>query len=197
MFVDCHIFPRRCYSVVIDHVPIGDSGAFMLRLTFLLSVALFLTLLIGGQDYGQLRPGLAVQPEERTAALALAEASPKPVSDLVVAAFVPDEETVPEPQPVAPDLAFPLLTPVPLADAPPAPAADVATAEPAEVWYVTAETVNVREGPGTEHAVLDKLSRGVAATVVSLDRTGWAKIRIEGDGIEGYVSTDFLSQVAP
>lgn len=197
MFADCRIFLRRCYSVVIDHAQIGDSGAFMLRLTLLLSVALFLTLLIGGQNYGQLRPGLAAQQAERTAALALAEASPKPVSDLVVAAFVPEEETAPEPQPVAPDLALRLLTPAPIADDLPAPVAGVATAEPVAVWYVTAETVNVREGPGTAHAVLDKLSRGVAATVVSFDSTGWAKIRIEGDGIEGYVSTDFLSQVAP
>ncbi len=182
---------------MIDPAQIGDSGALMLRLTFLLSAALFLTLLIGGQDYGQLRPGLAAQKEERAAALALAEASPKPVSDLVVAAFVPEDEGTPEPAPAPPALALPLVTPQPIADSLAAPSDEVAASEPTEVWFVTGATVNVRAGPGTEHAVLDKLSRGDAATLVSLDGTGWAKIRIEGDGIEGFVSTDFLSQVAP
>jgi uncharacterized protein YgiM (DUF1202 family) len=186
----------------------------MLRLTFLLCAALFLTLLIGGQDYGQLRPGLvaaqhdAQAEKERAAALALAEAAPQPVSDLVVAAFTPEPAAqVPE---SFPSPAKPLVEEVPAELA--TPAADKLEQALAEavgedliepeairenVWYITASSVNVREGPGKDYAVLDKLTRGDSATLIWTDDTGWSRIRIEGDGVEGYVSTDFLSALAP
>ncbi len=176
----------------------------MLRLTFLLSGALFLTLLLGGQDYGQLRPGLAAAQkqaqadEERIAALALADAAPQPVADLVVAAFTPEADDAVD----TPALALPLVTAAPIAAAvaeavTEAPVEPIAEEPSANIWYVTGNTVNVREGPGTDYAVLEKLARGDAATLVWSDDTGWARIRIEGDGIEGYVSTKFLTQTAP
>jgi uncharacterized protein YgiM (DUF1202 family) len=176
----------------------------MLRLTFLLCAAMFLTLLVGGRDYGQLRPGLAaaqnaaLEEQERSTALALADVAPQPVADLVVAAFVPEtDETV-----VQPPLAMPLVNPNALAEAvavavaetPVEPAAELVSPE---VWYVTGTTVNVRSGPGKQFDVLEKLVQGDTATLVFSDDTGWAKIRIEGDGVEGFVSTDFLSQTAP
>jgi Bacterial SH3 domain len=174
----------------------------MLRLTFVLCAALFTTLLIGGRDYGQLRPGLADAlaekrvEDERAAALALAEASPAPVANLVEAAFTP-EVALPG-APAAPagttTLTMPLVEPAAVEPA----VEPAAAAEPAKsVWFVTASSVNVREGPGKTYGVLGKLTRGDAATLVWADDTGWARIRIEGDGIEGFVSTEFLSETAP
>jgi uncharacterized protein YgiM (DUF1202 family) len=62
-----------------------------------------------------------------------------------------------------------------------------------DIGYVDAESVNVREGPGTENAVLTRLGRGEAVTIVATDASGWARIRIEGDGIEGFMSMEYLS----
>ena len=62
------------------HLGINDLGGDMLRLTFLLCSGLFLAMLLGGRDFGQLRPGL-----QRAAAEAKAT---------LVPAAVPAVETV-------------------------------------------------------------------------------------------------------
>ena len=68
-------------------------------------------------------------------------------------------------------------------------------AETTLLRYVGANSVNVREGPGKSFAVLDTLKQGEALTVVSAEggEAGWSLIRIEGDGIEGYVATRLLT----
>ncbi|EEW24880.1 SH3 domain-containing protein [Rhodobacter ferrooxidans] len=154
----------------------------MLRLTLLLCAALFATALIGGRDYGQLRPGLKAAREAALLAQSQPQATPAPAI------------ITPRPAPViavraeaAAPLQMPLVQPV--AEAAPEPAP--------QVWYVNASTVNVRLGPSTETDVLGKLSRGEAATVVAVSGDGWAQIRIEGDGIEGYVAERFLTPDAP
>lgn len=202
----------------------------MLRLTFLLCTGLFLVMLLGGRDFGQLRPGLAQ---------AAAEADAGPVT-----AAVPSVETValagdsvPVAVAAAKDVAVvaPVLAaPVPstgkraVASAPVTPADQVLTAasvsvpaepentvftlsdyaDPApevvaeqasegEVWYVAGNSLNVRSGPSTNDQVVGKLSRGEAALVVWREGADWARIRIEGDGIEGYVAMRFLTPDVP
>ena len=212
---------------------INDLGGDMLRLTFLLCTGLFLVMLLGGRDFGQLRPGLAQ---------AAAEADAGPVTAAVpsvetvalagdsVPVAVPDAVAV-----VAPVLAAPVLAaPVPstgkraVASAPVTPADQVLTAasvsvpaepentvftlsdyaDPApevvaeqasegEVWYVAGNSLNVRSGPSTNDQVVGKLSRGEAALVVWREGADWARIRIEGDGIEGYVAMRFLTPDVP
>jgi uncharacterized protein YgiM (DUF1202 family) len=66
-----------------------------------------------------------------------------------------------------------------------------------DVAYVAAASVNVREGPGTGNPVITKLTRGEAVLIVSTDDSGWARIRIEGDGLEGFMSLEYLSTNAP
>ena len=63
------------------------------------------------------------------------------------------------------------------------------------VMFVSVSSANVRNGPSKDFSVIDKLSRGEAVTVVSAsdDPEGWTLIRIEGDGIEGYVSNALLA----
>ncbi len=65
------------------------------------------------------------------------------------------------------------------------------------IWYVDADSVNVRAEPSTDAAILGKLRNGEALLMVTAVDEEWAKIVIEGDGIEGYVATRFLSPVAP
>ncbi len=189
----------------------------MLRLTVLLCAAIFVTLLIAGEDKGQMRPGLAaavaegeeiVVLERRRAAPvaevvpAVATATPEPVVE--TAAFVPEAapaEPVPEvarvvtPEPVFTLSALPTVT----VDA--APEEETVAEAPApvsgDVWYVNANSVNVREGPSTETSIVDKLTRGEAVTVTFEEGSEWAQVSIEGDGMEGYVALRFLTPEAP
>ncbi|NJM81946.1 MAG: SH3 domain-containing protein [Tabrizicola sp.] len=65
------------------------------------------------------------------------------------------------------------------------------------IWYVTADSVNVRSGPSTDTDVVGKLYSGEATMVVWQENDDWARIVIQGDGVEGFVATRFLSQSEP
>jgi uncharacterized protein YgiM (DUF1202 family) len=201
---------------------INDLGGAMLRLTFFLCSGLFLALWIGGRDHGQMRPGLARADAEAEAVVLTAGVAA--VETVVLASAAPDVAAVPvvavaavEPEVVAsvlPTVDVAEATPVAVAPVPtveenqvftlsnyadPVPETLV-TAEPAaegEIWYVDGNSVNVRAGPSTDDEVVGKLSRGEATLLVSREGEDWARIRIEGDGIEGYVATRFLSPEAP
>ena len=159
----------------------------MLRLILLLCAALFGVMLVGGRDYGQLRPGLAALQNDPVPAQASAEPAVAPVQPLVTqASFTPE----PEAQPEMP-LILPLVSPAATQTEAPAPTSG------GEIRYITARSVNVREGPSTEFAVVDRLSKGDAARVIAEEENGWVLILIEGDGIEGYVSGRLLATTAP
>ena len=73
-----------------------------------------------------------------------------------------------------------------------------AQAEPEHiVWYITGSRVNVREGPSTNYAILDKVLYGDAFQVVSDPDAKWIKIRIEGAGVEGYIVKSFTTEQDP
>jgi uncharacterized protein YgiM (DUF1202 family) len=61
---------------------------------------------------------------------------------------------------------------------------------------VTATRVNVRSGPSTSNSVLGQVERADVVRVVSDPDSAWVKIVIEGDGIEGYMSSRFLTPLA-
>lgn len=148
----------------------------MFRLLVLLCAGLFLALLIGGQDRGQLRFGLMNAPVAAKAPTPLPEA---PV-EVTAAAFAPAKPVMIAPAPVAA---------APVVAEPPAPPAF----EP-QVFYIDAKSVNVRSGPGKTNPVIARLARDEAVLVVSQTgaENGWSLIRIEGDGVEGYVATQLL-----
>lgn len=158
----------------------------MLRLLVLLSACLFLVMLIGGRDYGQMRPGLAaayVKASEPV--IVMAQPAPEPAAPPVVQVAYAAEPEMP--------LVLPLVKP----DQSVATDAVQAIAEPAEpageIRYISAGSVNVREGPSTEYPVVGRLTRGEAALVIWTEDNGWARISIEGDGLTGYVAGQFLS----
>lgn len=187
----------------------SESGVWtMLRLTILLCAGLYATLLIGGADRGQKRMGL-VEAEQEAALLAEQQSAA-----LLQTELVSNEAAVRAPEPQAARLisvAFssndPVISPAalsarpeePVAAAAPVPVVEAVFAEDsaAEVMFVTGRSVNVRFGPSTGEDVIARLARGEAVTIVERQDNGWARIRIEGDGVEGFMSLDFLSDVAP
>lgn len=145
----------------------------MLRLLLLLFVGMFATWQIAGADRGQKRFGLMA-----------AETAPDP-APVVVAA----PPAAPEPPPV--QAVFTPPTPVMTTPVVPEP---TQTAEAAvDLFYVSGQSVNVRSGPSTQDAVIGSLTRGEAVSVIRVEANGWAQIRVEGDGIDGFMSMDFLT----
>ncbi len=187
----------------------------MFKLTALLCAAMFAVFLIAGEDRGQLRPGLANANVVAAAAPAAVAVAPVPAAIAVpTVAPVAAADPVVAPAPSA-DLAqvetpvtvAPVTTPetaaeisetvFSLANYGDQPATDQSVTASSDnvgnIGYVDAEQVNVREGPSTDNPVLTRLGRGEAVTIVATDASGWARIRIEGDGLEGYMSMDYLS----
>ncbi len=162
----------------------------MVRLVLLLGVGLFAAMLIGGQDRGQLRFGLMPSTDQPVAAVVVVPALAEPA---------PLAETVsPKPTPIE-IVSFAPAEPVMAAVSPVTDAAAQPETQPpeaAKILFIAAKSVNVREGPGTEFGVVSRLGRGEAVLVVSSGEgpDGWSLIRIEGDGIEGYVASRFLAE---
>ena len=63
-----------------------------------------------------------------------------------------------------------------------------------ETVYVTASSLNVRSGAGTNYSVIGNLKKGASATVVS-NSNGWSKIKY-GSGY-GYISSQYTSGSKP
>ena len=130
----------------------------------------------------------------------VARVQPEPAGSSVISAAFATANAEPEAgsDPLA-EQSLTLALPLVDAAAPgPLPASDPAAEPPADVGaaptlqYVVANTVNVRTGPSADTASLTKLSRGEAVLVLPSDTPGWSMIRIEGDGLEGYIATRFL-----
>ena len=82
----------------------------------------------------------------------------------------------------------------------PVAVAVVSIPEPAPeriIWFVTGSRVNVRGGPSTNYEVLGKVVYGEAAEIISDPDADWVKIRIEGDGVEGFIMKRFMTDVDP
>lgn len=155
----------------------------MFRLIFLLCAGLFTAMLIAGQDHGQVRfgllpenilPPLASQPLTAVGTSTM-QTAPKPVAAVTQATYIPQAPLMVQP-PLQPDLQ------------------SVAAAVTGKIMYVLPKSANVRAGPGTDSEVLERLTKGEAVLVVAEGPDGWSLIRIEGDGIEGYVATRLLTE---
>lgn len=166
----------------------------MVRLVLLLGAGLFTAMLIGGQDRGQLRFGLlpptdvpvapaivdVVAAEPAAVEAAVADVVNPPSAAVEAISFAPAEPVM-VPQPAAVETAENVAQP---------------TSEAAKILFVAAKSVNVREGPGKDFGVVSRLARGEAVLVVSAGEgpDGWSLIRIEGDGVEGYVASRLLTE---
>jgi uncharacterized protein YgiM (DUF1202 family) len=194
----------------------------MLRMTLILCIGMYAALMIAGVDRGQMRPGLAEAAAkaardgvsgvsgaespvvEEVVKVAAAEPATKPaaVAEVAAAELVPYVE--PERQLVT-DVAEPVFSlasvgneAVPSAPSEePAAAPEVPAGGEGTIWYVTASSVNVRAEPSTEAEVVGKLTSGEATLMVQAIDDDWARIVIQGDGVEGFVAMRYLSAEAP
>lgn len=192
----------------------------MLRLTAVLCAGLYLGLLLGGADRGQLREGLrnAPPPEPAVATVEVVEE----VSVAAPAEPPPEPAREPEPQPALASAGLPdgvgqmpmvdpasfssiddgsafsfASTEIGLIDLVPDEAAAAALSggtgtEATETRVVSAASVNIRTAPTTEADVTGRLLRGEEVLVVGAAQDGWFRVRIEGDGGEGYVAERYL-----
>lgn len=81
--------------------------------------------------------------------------------------------------------------------APTAPQPETVAGGEGTIWYVNARSVNVRAEPSTAAEVVGKLGSGEATLVVQAVNDEWARIVIQGDGVEGFVAMRYLSAEAP
>jgi len=186
---DCANFPAESCSTVLELDLVEFIRCDMLRLTALLCVGIFLVLMIEGEDNGQVRQGLLFQSEPANDPVRIASpepVTPPPATGGTEAVFVPAQPVRVLPPPQTERVARPVVaTPAPV---------------PAEIWaVVNARSINVRSGPSTNDAVIGRLVDGEAVLVVSYDTLvqGWSLVRIEGDGIEGYVASRLLTELQP
>lgn len=195
----------------------------MLRLTLLLCIGMFAALMIAGEDRGQLRPGLAeaaakkVLPGSQIVAGTDSDAmavEAEPVVETVAATpavteaapVVARAETEPYVEPertVVTAVEEPVFSlsaigneAVPTAAAE-EPAPEAVASGTGTIWYINADQVNVRAEPTTDAEILGKLVLGEAALVVQAVDGEWARIVIQGDGVEGFVAMRYLSPEAP
>jgi hypothetical protein len=130
----------------------------------------------------------------------IARTQPQPAGSSAISAAFATAEAASEDAQAAEGLtlALPLVEPAPPRAVAAEPVAEPVTpqAPPADatprLQYVVADTVNVRAGPSAKTDSLTKLDRGEAVQVLPSDTPGWSMIRLEGDGVEGYVATRFL-----
>ncbi|WP_147110837.1 SH3 domain-containing protein [Tateyamaria sp. syn59] len=62
------------------------------------------------------------------------------------------------------------------------------------VREVTARSVNVRGGPGTDFSVVNRLTRGDAVEILQDPGNGWVKLRPVGGGTVGWMADFLLSE---
>lgn len=70
---------------------------------------------------------------------------------------------------------------------------EVVTDVALDLRSVDVDALNVRAGPSTGNEVVGRLTRFEIVTVVSETDDGWAQVLIEGDGLEGWVASRFLT----
>jgi len=134
------------------------------------------------------------------AVMAFAPELDAPVFTEMVAEIAPVVEPVPEVTRSALISPVEVVAPVVVSTPEPVAVAVVSIPEPAPeriIWFVTGSRVNVRGGPSTNYEVLGKVVYGEAAEIISDPDADWVKIRIEGDGVEGFIMKRFMTDVDP
>lgn len=158
----------------------------MFKMVFQTLALIFLTMLVAGRED-------AVAPGDDATLRVTTEATPdSATSNGILAASLADRES----DPVAAAMITPVaVTPMPGPALRPSPeyrTRDEPKVDP-QLWQVSASRLNVRAGPSTANPVVTTLSRGEEVLVVSDTGANWVHIRIEGDGVDGWVARKLLS----
>jgi uncharacterized protein YgiM (DUF1202 family) len=165
----------------------------MFKYLLLFSATFYLALLIGGQDNGQQRMGLrgaydialAPQPAPVTPAVQATETTAAAQAPADTLRILPSVEAAPTVQPAS-------LTSEPALE----PALNTFNNPTLTLRTITAEAANVRDAASRTGNVIGRLENGEIVQV--LETSGdWVHIRIEGDGIDGFVHRRLISTEAP
>lgn len=162
----------------------------MIRSIVCLCLALYACLAFLGADHGQKRMGLTGAYQAHALAAATAEGA-LPVAPAPKAPSVKAAAAIPA-APVAAAAPTPAITAT-LSAATRAAAPAHAEVSLADIRRVLVKSVNIRRGPSVDEKVLDRLGRDEEVLVVGEAGDGWLHVRIEGDGIDGFVLGEFLS----
>lgn len=162
----------------------------MFRYLVFFSATFYLTLLIGGEDRGQQRMGLK-------GAYDVALAPPLPAPEAEAETQTAATTTTPSDTLrilPAPDRAT--IQPASLTSTAAQPAFNDFNNPTATLRYITADAANVRDAASRSGAVIDRVERGEIVQLVE-EVGDWVHIRIEGDGIDGFVHRRLISTDAP
>ncbi|MDZ4068062.1 MAG: SH3 domain-containing protein [Tabrizicola sp.] len=160
---------------------------------------------VGGAESQPIASRAAAEPVAELAAVAPLDDEPAPVLAALEPATAPDVEPAAYVEPER-KLVTAIEEPVfslssvgneTSPSAPEAPQPEVAAGGEGTIWYVNASSVNVRAEPSTQAEVVGKLASGEAALMVQAVDSDWARIVIQGDGVEGFVAMRYLSAEAP
>lgn len=169
----------------------------MIRLVFLLCGGLYVAALVLGADHGQKRYGLMLADAQPVVAITSAAAAG--AVNAKPAVFIPAQpvrQVVAAPAPVLTSEPVTGLQTVGMDITPQAQSLPKPEISGGLLYSVAATQANVRGGPGRSFAVVGNLNKGEQVLVVleAQPIEGWSRIRIEGDGIEGYISTKLLTR---
>ena len=173
-----------------------------------------LSFLVMGWTYYELSGGAGFVPETRPDLMAEAETDVPAVNetdnDLNIVEVVTRADTTtlddlpeaPEPTPEAIALAPETLetavpeieTAVQAALEEAVPETEIASGQ-LDLREVTGDRVNMRDGPGREFAVLDKLDQGNVIMVIETGVDGWVRVEVERTGLTGWMSDQFLTPI--
>lgn len=177
----------------------ASRGVFVLKLVIHTLVALFLVMLIAGRgtDVAPLAQGA---PDSGDVQVAQAMNGLSSLFD--AAKFDPQSDPVAVPVPARAESATsPVITPVRPAPMPgpalrPSPEYRVKDEAPSvaggALFLIDTNSANVRSGPSTGNPVVERLARGEEVLVISDSSSAWVRIRIEGDGVEGWIARSLL-----
>lgn len=192
----------------------------MLRLLILFGITFYGVMIVFGEDRGQLRAGLRDAPMATGPAAAPVvvadSAEAQPAAPLVA---VPDQAqrilpmpqdnvaTQPSPMPTAVELAEQALLqtasiPIEIAtetvtETVTGTATETGLPATATLRWVAVDSANVRAQPGRYGAIAGRVERNDVVQVLWMEDNGWARIRMEGDGVDGFVFGDLLTDVEP
>lgn len=173
----------------------------MFKWLILLGVGLYGAFLIAGEDRGQLRAGLREQPVPTASVLPLvepaqaqAETPPVVAPPEAIAQLLPQQPVriLPPPEPIEQTIPVELSLALPAAE----DSADVPPPN-TELRWVSVDRANVRSGPSRNASVAGRVEGGEAVLVLWVEESGWARIRVEGDGVDGFVHTSLLTDLDP
>lgn len=164
----------------------------------------------GDSDLVVVADTVAAEPIAATAVAPAIEA-PAVEQETVVAEAAPEMAAVPEPlddpgRTVVTEVKEPIFSLASVGNeaVPTAPVEETTAAAPevpdggeGTIWYVNASSVNVRAEPSTEADIVGRLGSGEATLMVQAVDDEWARIVIQGDGVEGFVAMRYLSAEAP